>query len=156
MRQWYCYVGEQQYGPVDDDGLRQWASEGRVGPRDSVWTDGMSDWAPASAVAGLFVGALPAHDAGAQAGTGYLRDHRGGAILALGILGIVPCFICGIVAWAMASGDLKEMRAGRMDRSGEGLTRAGMICGIIGVVLTSAIVLLYLGLFLLMLATLPL
>jgi hypothetical protein len=64
-----------------------------------------------------------------------LAPHRGTLILVLGILGIVCCFICGIVAWVMASGDLKEMSAGRMDRSGEGITKAGMICGIVGVVL---------------------
>ena len=65
------------------------------------------------------------------------RPHRGGAVLALGIIGIVVCFICGIIAWVMASKDLKEMDAGRMDPSGKGLTKAGMICGIVGVVLTA-------------------
>ena len=51
-----------------------------------------------------------------------LRPHRGGLILALGILGLVCCFICGIIAWVMGSNDLKEMAAGRMDPSGQGLT----------------------------------
>jgi hypothetical protein len=64
-----------------------------------------------------------------------LRPHRGGVILTLGILGIVCCFICGIIAWVMGNNDLREMAAGRMDRSGEGLTQAGKICGIIGVIL---------------------
>jgi hypothetical protein len=64
-----------------------------------------------------------------------MRAHRGAMILVFGILGIVICFIFGIVAWVMGNGDLREMAAGRMDPSGEGLTRAGKICGIIGVVL---------------------
>lgn len=64
-----------------------------------------------------------------------LRPHRGTVILVLGILGLVCCFICGIVAWVMANGDLREMQAGRMDPSGQGLTQAGKICGIISVVL---------------------
>ena len=64
-----------------------------------------------------------------------LRPHRGGIILALGILGIVCCFICGIIAWVMGSNDLKEMAAGRMDPSGQGITQAGRICGIVSVVL---------------------
>lgn len=55
-------------------------------------------------------------------------------ILVFGILGIVLCFIFGIVAWVMANGDLAAMREGTMDASGEGLTSAGKICGIIGVV----------------------
>jgi uncharacterized membrane protein YidH (DUF202 family) len=64
-----------------------------------------------------------------------LRPHRGGIILTLGILGIVCCFICGIIAWVMGNSDLREMAAGRMDRSGEGLTQAGKICGMISVIL---------------------
>ena len=64
-----------------------------------------------------------------------LRPHRGGLILALGILGIVCCFICGIIAWVMGNGDLREMAAGRMDPSGQGLTQAGKICGMVSVIL---------------------
>jgi hypothetical protein len=64
-----------------------------------------------------------------------LRPHRGGLILALGILGLVCCFICGIIAWVMGSNDLKEMAAGRMDPYGQGLTQAGKICGMISVIL---------------------
>ena len=62
-----------------------------------------------------------------------LAPHRGTAILVLGILSIVCCFICGIIAWVMANKDLSEMAAGKMDPSGEGLTKAGKICGIVGV-----------------------
>jgi len=69
-----------------------------------------------------------------------LRPHRGGAVLALGIVGLVSCVICGIIAWVMGAKDLKEMAAGRMDRSGEGMTRAGMICGIISVILDLAVI----------------
>jgi len=35
----------------------------------------------------------------------------------------------------MGSNDLKEMAAGRMDTSGQGLTQAGKICGMISVIL---------------------
>jgi hypothetical protein len=63
------------------------------------------------------------------------RPHRGGTILVLGILGIVCCFICGIIAWVMGNNDLRDMAAGRMDPTGRGLTQAGKICGIVSVVL---------------------
>jgi len=63
-----------------------------------------------------------------------LRPHRGTVILVLGILGIVCCFICGIIAWVMGSSDLKEMSAGRMDPSGQGMTNAGKICGMSSVI----------------------
>jgi len=64
-----------------------------------------------------------------------LKPHRGGMLLAFGILGLLCCIIFGILAWVMGSGDLTEMAEGRMDPAGEGLTKAGKILGIIGCVL---------------------
>jgi hypothetical protein len=64
-----------------------------------------------------------------------LKPHRGGMLLAFGILGLLCCIVFGILAWVMGSGDLKEIAEGRMDPSGEGLTKAGKILGIIGCVL---------------------
>ena len=61
--------------------------------------------------------------------------HRGTLILILGILSIVICGFFGPAAWVMGNNDLNEIRAGRMDPEGEGTTRAGQICGIIGTVL---------------------
>ena len=66
---------------------------------------------------------------------GHGRFTRGGLILILGIIGILCCFLFGIPAWVMGSSDLKEIRAGRMDRSGQGLTQAGMVIGIVATVL---------------------
>ena len=70
-----------------------------------------------------------------------IRPHRGVMILVFGILGIVLCMPLGIVAWIMGSGDLKLMRAGAMDPSGEGLTQVGKILGIIGTLLGLMVVL---------------
>jgi uncharacterized membrane protein YidH (DUF202 family) len=64
-----------------------------------------------------------------------MRPHRGTMILVLGILGLVLCVICGIIAWVMGNADLREMDAGRMDQTGRGLTQAGKICGMISVIL---------------------
>jgi hypothetical protein len=66
---------------------------------------------------------------------GMMQPHRGVMILVLGILGLILCFIFGIVAWVMGNGDLKQMDAGAMDPSGRGLTQAGKICGMISVIL---------------------
>ena len=41
-----------------------------------------------------------------------MKPHRGGVILALGILGLLVCAILGIFAWIMGNNDLAEMRAG--------------------------------------------
>ena len=49
MTQWYCHVGGQQYGPVSDDVLAQWAQQGRLGSGDLVWSQGMPQWLPAAA-----------------------------------------------------------------------------------------------------------
>jgi ribosomal protein S27E len=76
------------------------------------------------------------------------KPHRGGLILTLGILGIVlsmpglccPLLAlgslpCGISAWIMGASDLAEIRAGRMDFNGRGMTSAGVTLGIVGTVL---------------------
>jgi len=62
-----------------------------------------------------------------------LNPHRGTVVLVLGILGLVCCVICGIIAWVMGKKDLTEMDAGSMDPTGRGLTQAGKICGMISV-----------------------
>jgi len=64
-----------------------------------------------------------------------MEPHRGTLILVFGILSIVLCPFFGIAAWLMGNGDLKKMAAGQMDPEGEGQTKAGKICGIIGTVL---------------------
>ena len=64
-----------------------------------------------------------------------MQPHRGTVILVLGILSIVVCFICGIVAWVMGNNDMRAINAGTMDPSGRGLTNAGRILGIVGTVL---------------------
>jgi hypothetical protein len=73
---------------------------------------------------------------GYQASPVPLKPHRGTTILVLGILGLVACGICGIIAWVMGNQDLKEMDQGIMDPAGRGNTSAGRICGIISVVLS--------------------
>jgi hypothetical protein len=64
-----------------------------------------------------------------------MKPHRGTLILVLGILGLVVCAPCGIAAWIMGAGDLKQIDAGQMDATGRGLTNAGRICGIIATIL---------------------
>jgi hypothetical protein len=72
-----------------------------------------------------------------------LRPHRGVLILVFGILGLVLCFPFGIAAWLMGNGDLNEIRSGRMDPEGEGLTQAGRICGIVATALALLVMLLF-------------
>ncbi len=73
-----------------------------------------------------------------------LKPHNATTVLVLGILGLVICTICGIIAWVMGRRDIAEMDAGIMDPAGRDTTRAGMICGMISCIL--AIVVLSLSL----------
>jgi len=75
----------------------------------------------------------------------YLAPHRGGLILGLGIASLLCniMFIPGILAWILGRSDLQQIRAGHMDRSGEGTTQAGMVIGIIMTCLQLGVILLY-------------
>lgn len=71
------------------------------------------------------------------------RPHRGGLILALGVLSCLLCF-CPLGGWllggctmSLANTDIYQMALRRMDRSGRGLTRAGKILGAIAVTLST-------------------
>jgi hypothetical protein len=74
----------------------------------------------------------------------YVQPHRGGVVLAVGILGlcfVLLTFCClplglgalplGIAAWVLGAADLKKMDLGSMDPSGRSLTRTGMVLGIV-------------------------
>jgi predicted Zn finger-like uncharacterized protein len=86
-----------------------------------------------------------------QAGKTYQVPHRGGLILTLGILAIVCniALVPGILAWIMGRSDLRQMKAGVMDREGEGLTQAGMIMGMIMTALAAVAIIFYIGFFIL-------
>jgi len=79
-----------------------------------------------------------------------MKPHRGGLVLTLGILGILVCVICGVIAWVMGNDDLKQMDAGQMDPAGRGITQAGKIIGMVSVIL--AIVGLVIGVLMIVLA----
>jgi hypothetical protein len=72
----------------------------------------------------------------------YLTPHRGATVLTVGILGIVVSLLCcpvglvmGIIAVCQGSNDLAAMNRGDMDPSGRGSTLAGLICGVITIIL---------------------
>lgn len=63
-----------------------------------------------------------------------VKPDRGAMILTFGIIGlVVTClFFLGTIAWVLAYNDLREMKNGTRDAAGSALTKAGMICGIVG------------------------
>jgi hypothetical protein len=83
----------------------------------------------------------------------YAKPHRGGMLLAFGICSFAVCVIFGIIAFFMAKTDLAEMKAGVMDPSGEGLTKAGYYLGMASMIFTALIIVLYIGIFAVMAAS---
>ena len=140
-----------RYGPVEKSELDQWVAEGRLTANCQV-SNGEGPWQSASDVfpvlrytdTGSTRQSTNPYSAptpsgygprGPYAHSGYLAPDRGGVILTLGILGLVVCGVLSIIAWVMGAGDLREIREGRMNPAGYGLTQAGMVLGIVGCVL---------------------
>ena len=65
-----------------------------------------------------------------------MQPHRGVLILVFSILSWFLCVIFGVVAWVLANSDLRAMEDGRMDPTGEGITKAGKIVAMISVILS--------------------
>jgi len=52
--EWYYARDNKQMGPVSAAELKRLASLGQLRPHDLVWREGLSEWAPAHSVRGLF------------------------------------------------------------------------------------------------------
>jgi len=144
------------YGPVAKTEVDSWLTEGRITAGCQLQRDGSMEWTPASTIypvltksAARTTHANPFSDTpGLRANpyvapiatattirARYRQPHRGGLILGFGIVGIVCCNVIAPAAWIMGQSDLNQIRSGRMDPAGRGLTQAGMVLGIIGTVL---------------------
>ena len=52
--EWYYARGNKQTGPVTAVELKRLATVGELHPDDLVWREGLTEWAPARTVRGLF------------------------------------------------------------------------------------------------------
>jgi len=150
------------YGPVAWSDVQSWAAEGRIVADCELAEAAGGPWRRADELLPFMAAQTTSPEAStapnsypwpsapsAGQSLGYVAPHRGGLVLVLGLLGFVgTCPIFSFLAWIMGSNDLREMRAGRMDRTGESATLAGMIFGmiisilwIVGVVVLSIIAL---------------
>lgn len=128
----------QTYGPIDRRELDGWVAEGRVSSDCMLSSATNAHWVNADAVYPALREPVRRDVAASPRNVErYIAGHRGGLILALAIISwAVSCPIFGICAWVMGSADLREIRAGRMDPSGTGLTHAGQIIGMLHAMLT--------------------
>ena len=69
----------------------------------------------------------------------WRANHRGFWILLLAVCSWATCPVLGGLAWLMATHDLQEIRAGRMDSAGEPETSLGMWLGMGHVIVSAAI-----------------
>ncbi|MEX0820370.1 MAG: hypothetical protein WD070_12290 [Pirellulaceae bacterium] len=136
--QWRMRTPEgHTYGPVNKRELDAWVAEGRISSDCMLSSDRNSTWVRAEALYPSLAAATTSPVAVPRPVERYVAGHRGGLILALGIVSwVVGCPVFGICAWFMGSADLREMRSGRMDASGTGLTQAGQIIGMLHALLT--------------------
>lgn len=123
------------YGPVRLEELRRWLQEGRINHQCSLQREGDSTWQPAMDVLMPSM-AVGSEKPSAPMGTfpaynlSQYQPHNGTAILLLACIGTV-LFPCAVIAAFMGHNELKRIRAGRVDPSGESLVRAGYVIGII-------------------------
>lgn len=153
---WFMKTPEGRvYGPVAKLELDRWLTEGRITAECELRCGEGGTWQSADQTYGALrpirlqpttaspfqpVAAGPSPASGfapsSHHGRQFLASHRGVLILVLGILAwFFTCPVLGIAAWVMGSSDLREMRSGRMDPSGMGLTQAGHILGLINALL---------------------
>jgi hypothetical protein len=151
---WQLKTPEGQiYGPVSREILDQWVAQGRISADCSLMCESDGIWQDATVVYPVLqpvtqpvrptifddnpVSGLPQGPRGGEVGrVRVLNGHRGGLILALGIISwAVGCPIFGIMAWIMGSSDMRDMQRGMMDPSGRGITQAGQIIGMVHVLL---------------------
>ena len=57
QQQYYCCIGQQQYGPLSLEQLKQWASQGQLQATDHVCLVGQQQWTVAGNVPNLFTAA---------------------------------------------------------------------------------------------------
>ena len=143
MQYYFKASDENEYGPIDEGEIRAWLQQGRMNQGSMVRAVDSEEWrllndypelmallAPSSS-------APPSSPSSPRADVKHYAPHRGAMVLTFGILSIACCFPFGIAAWIIGNDDLKKIDAGMMDPAGRGITNAGKICGMVGVILTA-------------------
>ncbi|HSP45744.1 MAG TPA: DUF4339 domain-containing protein [Chthoniobacterales bacterium] len=123
--QWMVRVGGHEYGPVDEDDLREWKAEGRLIPQNEVCRVGDDRWFPAGQLAEIFGDEKPAQpfeppDLIARRRTWpeifreTIRIYRRGfwRFMLFGLLTAVPLFV---LQWYFPKVGLPDLSGGSME-----------------------------------------
>jgi hypothetical protein len=138
--QWYYMRGGQRVGPMSIEEIRQAAQRGDLTPQSYVWNEQMTNWTPAGDVGGLLggPGASPSTPAQAQVAYASAQETAPGATaaLVLGIIGFCLCpIVCGILAIVFGNSALTKIRENPGRFQGEGIAKAGLILGVVQLIL---------------------
>ena len=128
MTHWFYGENGQQFGPVDDAGIRQLIASGRVMPSTMVWREGMPSWLPLANVPELSQSMVPYAPYYASAPTCGLAI----ASMVCGLVGFLFCYFCallGIPAVICGHMALKQMNESPLPMAGRGMALTGLILG---------------------------
>ena len=151
MAHWYYGDNGQQNGPLDDNGIRQAISDGKLTPYTLVWREGMAGWMPLLQVPELSGGPGAPGYSGQTAPQyavpyGAVPGSTSGLAIAsmvCGIVGIFFCYLAGLLGVpAVICG---HMALGRISQSpvpigGRGMAITGLILGYLGILISLAFV----------------
>lgn len=149
MAQWYYGDNGQQNGPLDDGGIRQAISDGKLTPYTMVWREGMAGWMPLLQVPELSGGPVAPGYSG-QAPPNYAVPYgampgstSGLAIASMvcGIVGIFMCLcylsgLCGIPAVICGHMALKRINESAVPLGGRGMAITGLILGYLDILIS--------------------
>ena len=116
------------FGPVTTALVEQWIQEGRVSHDCQLRQEHQASWVFARQ---LYPGLAriertfrPEKAPGSPA-TPFVHTHRGTIVMCLALTGLITmCFPLSLIAWVMATQDLRRMDNRQMDRQGYGITQA--------------------------------
>ncbi len=133
----------QVYGPVRRPEFDSWVQDGRIDLECEVSDDGkvwrraselFPELAPATQVSETAPAAAPVQVV-SSIDIGYLQPHRSSLVMTMGVLAWVTCPLFSVFAWVLGAADVRDMRNGAMDPGGLAQTQAGMVLGMVNVIM---------------------
>jgi hypothetical protein len=147
MAHWYYGDNGQQNGPLDDDGIRQAISDGKLTPYTLVWREGMAGWMPllqvpelsGGSVAPGYSGQVPPHYAVPYGAMPGATPGLAIASMVCGIVGIFFCYLAGLLGIpAVICGHMALNRISQspIPLGGRGMAIAGLILGYLAILIS--------------------